>query len=326
MLDTAFPTALVIGVDKYKEYRSLKGATADAMSMVDWLANSQGLPDTNITCLLSQDTSPPYVPIAQQVHDWLDMLDDEANSKGDQNFPLGPRVYVIFAGHGYNAATAQQTAIFPKTSKTYWDVIPIMPVKTYLEMSAYFKEVVIICDACRDVIDFAPEPGWTRRMDSHPNSPQVKVFQAYGSKAGQKSKEKDFGNGLLRGVMSYAFLRGVTGAARDANGIVTGVKLKNFIKSAVIEELGEEFKPEIIEDDFVMCNAGEVATLLHISPKSETTGLATLKFHEDNQTVQIDLGKGEQVFEVPIGKYTLTTPLGIDSNFAAIWETKNVNI
>lgn len=326
MLDTIKPTALVIGVNKYKEFRALKGAKSDAIGMVDWLIHKQGLPETNITCLLSQDQSPPYIPLVQQVHDWLDMLDEEANSRENQDFPLGPRVYVMFAGHGYNASNAQQTAIFPKTSKTNWDVMPIIPVKTYLETSAYFKEVVVVSDACRDMIDFAPEPGWTRKMEPHVNSSKVKVFQAYGSKAGQKSKEKDFGNGLFRGVMSYAFLRGVTGAARDANGWVTGYKLKNFIKNAVISELGEDFKPEIVEDEFLMCQADEVTTRLRILPETEKTGIARLRFHENNQVVQIDLIKGEQVFDIPIGNYTLINPSGIETQFTAIWETKDVRI
>jgi hypothetical protein len=258
----------------------------------------------------------------------LYMLDEKANQKDGQDFPLGPRVYVMFAGHGYNAASVQQTVIFPKTSKTHWDVLPVVPLKTYLESSAYFREVVIISDACRDIVDFAPEPGWTRRMESHHNSPKVKVFQAYGSKAGLKSKEKDFGDGQFRGVMSYAFLRGVNGGARDENGLVTGIKLKNFIKNAVISELGEDFKPEIMEgDDFIMCKANEVTTRLRIVPQIETTGIAILKLHEGNQTVQIDLSAGEQVFDIPIGKYSLITPAKNElPPFTAIWEKIDVSV
>lgn len=325
------PIALVIGINHYLALRSLKGAIGDACDMERWLVEQQGLPKNNIRCLFSPDLRPKddqlqeFVPIAQQVHDWLNILDVEAKRNG-QDFPLGPRVYVMFAGHGYNAASAQQIAIFANTTVNYWDVIPIVPLKTYLENSAYFKEVVIISDACRDVFDYGPDPVWMRRMKTGKNSAKVKVFQAYGSKAGQKSKEQDFGGGVFRGVMSQAFLRGVKGAARDESGWVTGVKLKNFIKNAVISELGESFKPEINEgDDFIMCKADEeVTTRLHIVPKNNTTGTVQLVLHDGNRSVAIDLSAGIQEFDIPIGQYTLTTPDGTSQSFAAIWEKKDV--
>jgi hypothetical protein len=327
-LDLTRPVAMLVGCNRYRAYSHLKGARGDAQDMEAWLRNGCGVPESNITSLLSAEVeNGPYVPIGAEVHNWLDMLDEHAEANPGKDFPLGERVYVMFAGHGYNAASVQQTAIFPKSSKTNWDVVPIVPIKTYLELSGYFREVIIISDACRDAVDYAPDPGWTRRMDAHPNSTSVNVFQAYAAKAGQVAKERQFGADKFRGVMTQAFLRGVTGAARDSSGQVKAGKLKNFIKAAVIADLGEAMKPEIIEsDDFVIANAPEVRCRCRIVPHSEKSGSATLRFHEGNQDSRVSLSDGAQVYEIPIGQYTLTTPGGKELKFAAVWEEQDVII
>ena len=327
-IDFTKPLALLVGVDRYKGYRELFGARADAEDLKAWLL-AIGVPADNITSLLSPlKEDKTFPPVSLEVHAWLDMLDEEAQAEArkDQAFPLGPRVYVMFAGHGYNAATGQQTAIFPRSNKNFWDVMPIVPVKTYLETAAYFQEVIVLSDACRDQIDFAPDLAFPRKPETSPNASKVKVFQVYAAKAGQKAKEKKF-NGKFRGVMTHAFLRGVTGAARDDDGHVTTTKLKNFIKSAVISELGESLKPEVIEgDEFVICDAPKVFSRLRINPVQEKAGTATLKFHTGNQEAPIDLSLGAQVIEVPIGKYTLTTPNKSTLDITAIWDEQDVNV
>jgi len=52
------PIALVIGINHYLGYRSLKGAVGDACDMERWLVEQQGLPKNNIRRLLSPDPRP----------------------------------------------------------------------------------------------------------------------------------------------------------------------------------------------------------------------------------------------------------------------------
>ena len=329
--DTSKPSALLIGLDRYRSQRALKGAEGDACDLKDWLMKA-GVPGSNITCLLSSDNEDdpdprPYVPMSRQVHDWLDALDTQARPavEAGTRFPLGPRVYIVYAGHGYNAAAAQQTAIFPNSHNNNWDVLPLVPVRSYLQMTAHFEEIVVVSDACREPIDFAPEPPWMRRPDTSPHAPGVRIFEVYAARTGARAKEREFQPGKFRGVLTQAFLRGLRGAAREPNGNVTNLKMKNFIKNAVIKELGEKLKPEVNDpDDIVLCQAPEVLCRLKVTPEEETAGSATIHRHEDNLTDAIPLDQGERTVDIPVGRYTITTPAGKSIHLVAVWEDEHV--
>jgi hypothetical protein len=324
--------ALVVGIDRYPKYRTLNGAEGDANDFESWLRDTVGVPEENIEKLVSSK----YVfadvynarPIAQQIHDWLNHLDALADGKGG-DFPLGERVYVFFAGHGYNATTAQQTAMMPATRNDYWDVVPLLPLRTYLQAKAYFEEVVLVSDACRDLIDYAPDPAWLRPVQAHLNSKKVRVFEAYGAKAGQKAKELDFG-GKTRGVLTQAFLGGVKGAAANADGKVWAHALESHIRFAVADKLGPDQAPAIDAPKppapMLICEAPQRLPKVVLEPTAETAGQAVLKSLFDNREETIDLAAGRQEFRLPAGFYSLTAPSGKNQQFIAAWEETHVRI
>jgi hypothetical protein len=242
---------------------------------------------------------------------------------------LGERVYVFFAGHGYNATTAQQTAMMPATRNDYWDVVPLLPLRTYLQAKAYFQEVVLISDACRDLIDYAPDPAWMRPVQAHPNSKKVRVFEAYGAKAGQKAKEVDFG-GRTRGVLTQAFLGGVKGAAANSDGKVWAHQLESHMRFAVAEKLGIEQAPTIDAPkppaEMLICESSQRLPRLVLEPTAETAGEAVLRSLYDNREVPIDLGAGTQEFALPPGFYSLASPSGKVQSFIAAWEETRVQV
>src|SRR5205814_13218 len=121
-------------------------------------------------------------------------------------FPLGNRLYIFYGGHGYDAYTAGPTGIFPRTGDGRWDVFPFLPLVRYLKSLAYFREIVVLADTCREVIDYSHDPTWNRRPTPSPNSDQVKVLVLNAADASQKTQELDFGGGRVRGVLSQAFL------------------------------------------------------------------------------------------------------------------------
>lgn len=331
-MDPTTHHALIVGIDNYPEFRALKGAEGDANDVEEWLKEI-GVPAGNIKKLVSSQYTFNSVfhakPIAQQIHDWLNDLDADAAARPGVDFPLGERVYVVFACHGYNAVTAQQTAIFPQTRTNYWDVIPLAPLRTYLETTAYFNEVVVIGDACRDQIDYAMDPIWPRKPDTHPNARRVQVFEAYGAKAGQKSKEIDFG-GRTRGVLTQAFLHGVRGAAADDQGRVWAHRLESLIRFAVADKLGVELSPTIAAPrppaSMLICNSTQKLPRIILEPKNGATGTAVLKSQLDDSKVPVDLSVGRQEFLVPPGFYTVIAPAGDEKPFMAAWEETYVAV
>jgi hypothetical protein len=332
-MDTSKHYALIVGINKYPEFRTLKGAENDANELEKWLIGDLAVPAANITKLVSSayefDDVFGAKPVGQQVHDWLNALDAAAAKAGEVDFPIGERVYIAFACHGYNAATAQQTAIMPCTRTDYWDVIPLVPLKTYLQTKAYFKEIVMLSDACRDQIDYAVDPIWPRKPTAHAKAAEVRIFEAYAAKAGQKAIERDFGNGNWRGVMSQAFLQGVRGVAADENGDVWAHKLESHVRFAVVDKLGKEANPAIEspeppDEPMLICKVAQRHPKVVIDPKTATVGIAILQRKLDHTESPIDLSKGRQEFFLPTGFYSLRLPSGESKDFIAAWEESDV--
>jgi len=48
----------------------------------------------------------------------------------------------------------------PRTTTCTWSVVPIIPLRESLRLRAHFQEIVVIFDACRDVVRMPrTEPG-----------------------------------------------------------------------------------------------------------------------------------------------------------------------
>src|SRR5215469_5941856 len=90
--------AVVVGIDEYPGYRSLKGAVADAKDFAKWLCKEEfggGVPVEN--CRTVYSVKEPLAPLQDQI----DIAFDEIFAmvppgKKDQ----AHRLYVYFSGHG----------------------------------------------------------------------------------------------------------------------------------------------------------------------------------------------------------------------------------
>lgn len=242
-MDESKHFALLVGLSKYPAVGDLKGPLNDLKDVCDWLTNDLKVPRANIKCW--KDVPTRYrKPSADDFYDWI--LDwDEGAAKAKGKFPMGERLYVYYAGHGYNATTGQQSIVLPRSTPQTWNVVPMIPLRESLRLRAHFKEIVIVFDACRDVLSYATDGAWLDRPEAALNSHEVKVFSTFASKTGKKAKEVDFGNGKWAGVLTQAFLTGAKGYAADENGVVYAHALRAFLFAAVKDRLGVDYEPDV---------------------------------------------------------------------------------
>jgi len=88
--------ALVVGIDHYPRFRSLKGARKDAEDFHAWLIDPDGggVPAANVELVLSKED--PVRPIHDDIDDALEkILFFKARGGGGNK-----RLYLYFSGHG----------------------------------------------------------------------------------------------------------------------------------------------------------------------------------------------------------------------------------
>ena len=84
--------------------------------------------------------------------------------------------------------------------------------------------------------------------------PPAKVFTAFASGFGRNSYEGPIGpNGQLRGLFTDRLLKGLNGAAADANGEVRSRSLANFLRNGTLNGAGggDQFATVPQEDDML---------------------------------------------------------------------------
>jgi hypothetical protein len=329
-MDPARQFALIVGLSVYPAVGRLKGPLNDLKDVGDWLTSELNLPEKNI--IRWTDTPKLYRrPSADDFYDWiLDSIEKAKDNRGE--FPLGDRLYVYYAGHGYNATTGQQSMIMPRSTPETWNVVPMAPLRESLRLRAHFKEIVIVFDACRDILGYAIDAAWLDQPQAAPASNRVKVFSAFASKSGKKAKEVDFGNGKWAGVLTQAFLAGAKGYAADENGVVYADALKKFLYAAVKDRLGVDYEPYVDDEcdpndpPWPLFYATRKLPRIVIKPVRNVQGNARFRRIAGGETVEIDLAAGPQVKEVPYGYYGLTPPGGAEQKIIAAWEERIVEV
>jgi hypothetical protein len=329
-MDEARHFALIVGLSEYPAVGKLKGPLNDLQDVRNWLMTDLRVPEANI--IRWTDTPPQYRrPSADDFYDWvLDWVEKARQTRG--RFPLGERLYVYYAGHGYNATTGQQSMIMPRSTPETWNVVPMVPLRESLRLRAHFEEIVVVFDACRDVLGYAIDAVWLDQPPAAPDSNQVKVFSAFASKTGKKAKEVDFGNGKWAGVLTQAFLAGARGYAADENGVVYAQAMKKFLIAAVKDRLGVDYEPDIDDGSdpndppWPLFQATRKLPRIVIQPVMTKKGEASFRHIRSGETVKVDLSTGTQVREVPSGYYGLTLPGRDEQKIIAAWEEKVVEV
>src|ERR1044071_2749988 len=234
--------AIVVGINKYPALGDLVGPEADARDFHAWLIDPQGggVPEANVTLLLSSN----YPAAAQlkskpQVSD-IEAVFDDYVVKGRDEGSVGDRLYLYFAGHGFAPSLEDAALLMANASRGMTGYhIPGRKYANWFRQAAFFKEVVLFMDCCRE--NYALSAMRNVPYDPMSGDPPATAFFAFATQWSRAAREGPWGDGgAMRGLFTLALLAGLRGgAARNANGQITGDALQSFVFNFVRKKFTE---------------------------------------------------------------------------------------
>ena len=214
--------AVVVGIEKYSnDLPDAQFAEHDAVAVKNHLL-ALGYPERNIKFLTGPRAT--GTSLASYIEEWL-----PRNVKADS------RVFFYFSGHGAPSE-------FGRAFLVPWDGNP-----NFLEKSAYplkklysqlgnlkAKQVIVVLDSCfsgaggRSVLAEGARPLVTKVDTSVAQNSKIVLFAAASSKE-MTTTLKDQGHGIF----TYYFLKGLGGAAKREDGVLTARGLYDYLKPEV---------------------------------------------------------------------------------------------
>lgn len=229
--------ALVVGISKYPALGDLSGPENDARDFRDWLIDPGGgnVPEGNVSLILSSDHPPPASPLeAKPGISEVTLVLDRYVERGMENGTVGRRLYLYFAGHGF-APELEDAALFMANAakgRTGYHITG-RPYANWFRKAAFFSEVVLLMDCCRDNYKRA-RPQLPPYEDISATTPAER-FYAFATQWSRKAREGPWGSGgTPRGIFTLALLDALRGGApRDANGQVSGADLESYVINSI---------------------------------------------------------------------------------------------
>ncbi|RJG09035.1 caspase family protein [Pseudomonas cavernicola] len=223
--------ALVVGIDHYPRFRSLKGARKDAEDFHAWLTDPEGggVLAANVELVLSRED--PVRPIHDDIDDALErILAAARNVAGDK------RLYVYFSGHGLGRTNVGADLCLASWSKQRRAMALDSEGYRKLVMGCgYFREVVFLLDCCRvREVGSTALPPTIELPTPGDGAPTCRSFvgyatefmnAAYEAEIGQADGESD-----VRGHFTQALMNALKGAAAEPTGGVRASKLKEYLE------------------------------------------------------------------------------------------------
>ena len=253
--------AIVVGIDTYFDSTlpPLKGPENDARAFHQWVISSDGgnVPEEQAFCILSSAFPRPFASAADArptVNEIVARFDEiraraAANAEKGGGYRAGDRVYLFFAGHGFAPSHRQdQTALLVADADTATSQLTHV-LGTYMADTLYhlklFDEVFLFMDCCRSSSECA-QLYMPYGDDTAPDYWKVRRFYAYGARAGQEARERDFGDGRIHGVFTRTLLDGLRGAAYDPDDPkkITAESLQNLLYNAYPEHMDPELRAD----------------------------------------------------------------------------------
>lgn len=250
--------AVVIGIDKYSQFRRLSSAVKDATRFSEWLnsADGGGLPKENIHLIVSDEVKKeevrtvlsPFkaIPLQTEVDEALAKIGVQSKNR------IGSRLYFYFAGHGFGPNFQDVGMLMANAAMERLNSnVGLSPYRHFFRDWGFFDEVIFILDCCRDEFVSVPQttaPTFTFGEANQPR-PRVNDFivmaAAHGEKAFQALDEE---TRTRRGLLTEALLEALNKAeGADVLGRFTDTSLREYIIRRVPELAGIVIDPKTNE-------------------------------------------------------------------------------
>jgi len=253
--------AIVVGIDTYFDANlpSLKGPDNDAQAFYDWVTSPSGggvppgkpVSDTKQAFLIQSSTfHRPFaslqnaLPTPREIEETFKTLIDvaDANAEKGAGLKIGDRLYLFFAGHGFEPHHPAESVALMTANATSEEVAHVLG--TYLAdwvyYMAFFNEVFLFMDCCRNP-DKSVQPSMPYPDQRANDYQKVRRFYGFGARGAKEAVERDFG-GKVHGVFTYTLLEGLRGAAADPDDptIITAESLRGYLYSAFPKNLDSQ--------------------------------------------------------------------------------------
>jgi hypothetical protein len=246
--------ALVVGIDHYPKFRSLKGARDDADRFAQWLRNEAaggGLAAENVKVVLSEED--PARPIQDNIDEALEEILERTGSD------KGGRLYIYFSGHGLAYRNVGADLCLAKWSMKRRNLA--LDSLDYLNLvagSGNFREIAFFMDCCRVRIPNArgmPTTLGFARPEAE--AAESRTFVAYATlflnaafeAATAPGSGHDDGIPGYHGHFTRALMAGLSGGAARPAGGVPASALKQYLEAEtprIAAEYGHNQTPEVI--------------------------------------------------------------------------------
>lgn len=245
--------AIVIGISRYAglagdsgEAAHLEGPDNDADAVSDWLLDPDGgnLVDRNVVVIKSSDfradDSRPRAAFIQEKFEWLENQ-VRANAAGEDRPPVGRRLYLYLSGHGFTQKVDEGMLFTANaTPIRTWHIYANAWLAWFRE-AGYFEEYVLLMDCCvgwqRSIV--AETVPWRSKLSPNPPGP---CFVGIAARSGKKALEREMEDHKIHGVFTWTVLKGLRGAAADAQGRITGQSLQDYVFNSMRDFLPEDVR------------------------------------------------------------------------------------
>jgi len=253
--------ALVVGVEHYPRFRSLRGAAADAQAFHAWVCSPDGgaVPADNARLVVS--TEEPVAPLQDQIDDALEELILAADRASG-----GRRLYFYFSGHGATDDTQlpDNVALLLAKWSLHRERVALSSSEYWGKLAGLglFEEIAVFLDCCRSTARGAVGLPPTVALRDRMSVPRpTKTFIAFAAEAARPAFELPVG-GLWQGV----FTRRLLAILRGSPAGIAAAALKDRLEGEVPDDRAGQ-RAEVKTDFRAAARFGRRGTLpeLHIT-------------------------------------------------------------
>jgi hypothetical protein len=195
--------AVVVGIDQYPAFQSLRCAKRDAQAFADWLAHpgGGGLPPAQIKKVLVdlptdagvQDAQPTKERIFREIEACFTAADNAV--KAQPGIWKTTRLYLYFSGHGIARDAADACLLAANSDATHLgEHVSCQILQDFFRHQRYFRDLVAFADCCRDNKAgqvTPPSLPWT--LGAQVGGDATCLFMAYATDFGFKAYEEQAG-------------------------------------------------------------------------------------------------------------------------------------